>query len=790
MIRFLASAFMALFVYQAALAGETGGRLPLLHSLPDGLKDADTIIIDGKVEGGKQVSLVLRIDDASSRDYASRANIERSLPPGPFHWEVGARGLRASSGRVLDLQSVRGLRLFGIGDAQVSIGRFEVKSFPPLSSRALAYSFGAEDAPLFPGFEQILPTSPMITAGHPTAIRRPAPDPLIASGIAGVETLKVPWPEPRARVTLWTEDPGEWEMLPHPLGRRIRVAGTDFLYELYNPDEWFEKRYLRGLRDEHSKSDDAWTAYGQKRGGLVSFETPVGPDGIVIELAGDSPAATFVNAIVVEPAGQTAARDEAEARRAAWYRNTWPVVSAKEAAAVPETHRLRATAAPGSGVHIAASVKASADVDQPDVKLNSPQLGPVRLGARIWAAQRRLERQAASDTVLTLADNMLRADTSALPLRHGKSRRYDLWITVPAGAPPGLYKGTLGIAQTNPGQIPIEIEVLPVSLPPLAKAAGFYLDASPQWGWFWGLNVRRKEQLACDLKFLESFGILGNAPALAAPIAEGREEFLADMEIAAASHTAAPWLAYSAAKEVYARVGAEESAAFLKDAEASVKKAGLPPPIWSVADEPSNADSRGFNLQAWVNALRAGVPGILLGAQLNTPADAKLAPTFDVAIINQGFGIDEATISGLKHSGPDVWLYNTGLPRATAGLWLWLTEASRYVQWHARMPTADPFDPLDGREGDVQMILPSAEACTKQPNIHRDLLRMADGLTDQRWLLWLSAQKGAEAEALHKSLRQKFGGRFERVSSLTAQDLDTIRGSIIDLARKAKLSSQ
>ena len=210
------------------------------------------------------------------------------------------------------------------------------------------------------------------------------------------------------------------------------------------------------------------------------------------------------------------------------------------------------------------------------------------------------------------------------------------------------------------------------------------------------------------------------------------------------------------------------------------------PPVWSVADEPSNAAAQGLNVRGWVQALRERAPGIKLGAQLNSAADRELAPLFDVAIINQGFGIDAATISTLKSRGPDVWLYNTGAYRATAGLWLWLTDASRYVQWHARMPAADPFDPLDGREADVQIFMPSAEACPVQPNLSRAIFDMADGVTDQRWLLWLDTQHTAEAETLARDLRSKIHGLFSEAAALSGRDLDAIRGSIIDLARKTK----
>jgi hypothetical protein len=770
------------------------GRLPLQHPLEAGLHENETISIEGTVEGASGATAVLRIDDALSSDYASRANLERTLPPGPFHWETGVKGLRSSSGRLLDLKSVRELRLFAPAGGTVSITKIDVKAFEPLPGGAIAYSFGSNDAPLFPGFERISPGNPMIVQGHPEGVRRPGPDPLIASGLSGIEALLIPWREPRARVTLWTEDPGDWETLPHPLERRIRVYGktpADVLYERLTPDAWLRGRYLRGLHGEHSPSDDAWTAYGQKRGGLISFETETGPAGIRIELAGDSPAATFLNAIVVETAGQTAARDEAEARRAAWYRSTWPVAAPR---GDPE-QRTASTAlsvfiAPGSGAQLPAFVLSKNAIEHPLPVLEPPSLGGTSLHTLAWAAQRRLERNGASGTTLTLGDSTLSPDLTALPLRAGEMRRYDLWISVPDGTSPGVYRGAFGIAQDPSVRIPIAVEVLPVTLPKAAKPAGFYLEEAPQWSFFWGQKESRRQQLACDLRLLESLGIAGNAPALAMPFAEDEETFLKDMQAAALAHNQPPWLAYSAAKRIAARVGPFESADILKRAEARLRDAGLVPPVWSIADEPSNAEAQGLNLKGWLRTLRIQAPDLRLAAQLNSPSDADLAPLFDVAIINSGFGIDERDIARVKSGGSDVWLYNTGRPRVTAGLWLWLTGASRYIQWHARMPAADPFDPLDGREGDVQMILPGAEPCPAQHGLNRAIFEMADGLTDQRWLLWLSGQSTPEAKALAEQLRLRFQGRYAKAAALSPNELDAIRSSIAGLARKMKLTQR
>jgi hypothetical protein len=94
------------------------------------------------------------------------------------------------------------------------------------------------------------------------------------------------------------------------------------------------------------------------------------------------------------------------------------------------------------------------------------------------------------------------------------------------------------------------------------------------------------------------------------------------------------------------------------------------------------------------------------------------------------------------------------------------------------MPTADPFDPLDGREGDEQLILPSAAPCPSTPSIHRDLLDLADGVVDQRWLLWLDAQARPSARDLRSRIERRIGVRWDRASRMTRRELREIRESI------------
>lgn len=153
-------------------------------------------------------------------------------------------------------------------------------------------------------------------------------------------------------------------------------------------------------------------------------------------------------------------------------------------------------------------------------------------------------------------------------------------------------------------------------------------------------------------------------------------------------------------------------------------------------------------------------------------------------LVNQGFGIDAGRLAGVTAGGTETWLYNTGKARFSAGLWLWRTTAVRFLQWHARMPTADPFDPTDGREGDVQAFAPERAVCARTPTIDEGVLEMAEGLVDQRWLLWLDREP--RGEGLRRRLIDRLGTQWRAASTLDGAAMDSLRQEIEALARTLK----
>ena len=288
------------------------GPLPLTFEprAATAFADGDQLHVEGVVHDSTPAALAVRIDDRASNAYATRYNDERKLPPGPFKFTIGLKGLKTPSGRVLDAGTLSRIIVFAWeGKPDVSIVRFEIARGATMPAGAKGYGFGALDAALPAGFERIGPTDARVQGRGPVqVVRRPAPDPLLASGFKNVQRITLPATARRVRVTVWSEDPGEWETLPHPSERRILVNGHVLVDEKRSADQWITERYLRGASIEHTSSDDAWSAYGSHRGNAAAIDLEPGTSGVVIDLAGSDPSALFVNAVLIEPiASETAA---------------------------------------------------------------------------------------------------------------------------------------------------------------------------------------------------------------------------------------------------------------------------------------------------------------------------------------------------------------------------------------------------------------------------------------------------------------------------------------------------
>ncbi|MBA4783562.1 MAG: hypothetical protein H2045_10140 [Rhizobiales bacterium] len=778
-----------------------GGSLPVRYGpLPADIEPENAVlVVRGVVTGAATAELLLRIDDRNATSYATRFNSEQRLPPGPFEIRLPLAGLTAANHQPLDIGNIRKIILFGRdGMERVKIDSVVLEAVARLAKGASGYSFGAATSPLFEGFSRITAKDPRLSGKYLQEILRPGVDPLIASGISGIEHVRLRETAGKHRVTLWTEETSAWESLRSFGKRRITINGSVVRTEEYTPESWLQSRYFSGRDREVGADADIWENYGRHRGGALTYDVEIGPDGLLaIDLAGFGATALYLSAILIEPAGIDAL-SAVNQRRKTWFTNRWTVDSSigdsiapdaeitLESDAVPDAIDLALTATSGTGLHLALLSAKAQGTTRLSVHWREPLLDRA-IETLIWTGQRRLERVRTGGNLFTPRSASLRADGRAFGLHAGIPRRFALWFNPKEPPPPGVHSGTLRIeAGGLLREQRLRLIVPPIALPEARHAAGFYLQTPAHLLWEKSLRSAGEAQNRCDLAFLAKLGITGNAPALRPPLGDALPGFLRDTQQALQFANAEPWLAYQAGFELRRALGVEKGAIRLAEAEAALGRENLPAPVWSMADEPSNAESGGTDPGAWVAAVRRAAPAARLAGHLNSKADKSYAPLFDVAIINAGFGIDIAEIKSLQKQKVIPWLYNTDAPRLTAGLWLWLSGAERYLQWHARLPLGDPFDPTDGREGDVSMFPPMPLVCAPQPDIHVGMIEMADGLIDQRFFRWLETQNTPEAQKLLAIIQRTFlktlSGDWEKARAIPREQLNSLRIAIAKLA--------
>ncbi|WP_157729918.1 hypothetical protein [Bacterioplanes sanyensis] len=455
-----------------------------------------------------------------------------------------------------------------------------------------------------------------------------------------------------------------------------------------------------------------------------------------------------------------------------------------------------------------------------DFHLREPVREHLRLSTDMRWGQWRLQRSTLSSTRLIANDGYLRAriegaSSAALP------RTLELLVDVPAQTPAGLYRGELlgpGNAAEPHSQTlrswPFTIEVLPIALPPADRPAGVYLERPVHFDWFDPMAAAKATE--CDMAYLRKLGLTALAPPLTTPNDAAATQAIAQ-QLASTQHAGfhQPVLAYTPLKRLIAGSGVDGAVRQLQQVQQQLLALGQTPPLWVSADEPSNPGSktqlqriyryaRAFSSESISEAPsetssessseakpaptkthKAASPAIRLAGHLNHPEDDALLEFFDAVLLNAGYELTRKRLAQVKQQGVEAWFYNLHeQTRLASGFYLWRSGAAGYLHWHARMPTADPFDPTDGREDDVQLLYPSATVCPHTPDIDAQLLDLSDGIQDLRWLLWLQQQSSADATALVKQLRQQIPTSWKDAKHITNRTLSHWRSQIMQLAKQ------
>ncbi len=751
--------------------------------------------IEGLNQSDSALILIIRIDNEDSSSYRTRFNREFSIQPGPFSLAIPVTALKTSGKHPLP-QPYTKMIIFVSGKSDgVILNKASFKQPPPPEKNVLALDFGLLDSPVFPGFELILPKDRRIK-GDLRPRNRTSGDPLIQDGFEGIESLSLPWPNGTWKLSLWTREQGEWEYLPHYLKKKIIAENNILLDQSLSSEQWVNEYYLEGMKKEAIIDGDLWALVGERRSGFLQTTIKISDEQLNLRLEGDK-TAQFLSGLVLEPIeGQFA--DKVEENRKARMLSQWPVstpeyptpeaLELKDVSAIPfkPSEQAKTYLTPGgSQLNLTFQIQSPTDDASPVIAIAQPRKAN---GKKLTVSKRyghwRFERPHPNATSLIASNSLLRGDMESLTLSSKLPRDIHLQISIPTDAEPGLYSGSIQLFSKTALLVQdYNVRVLPFDLPRLDKPVGLYLEPAPFYQWFKDLQSRKPFSTACDLSLLATMGFTSVAPALDTPnTRDARKNFIRQLAQLRRFGFDQSVLAYAPLKRLLVAQSQEDAIKSLVQVKMLLSQNQLPEPYWSIYDEP--VPEKTPEIINTARQIHGQTLEMATAGHLNNPRQTNLMEVTDLAIINHGFGVSKDSIAAIKNNR-NVWLYNMPNPRLAAGFYLWKSGADGYLQWHGRMPTADPFDPTDGREGDVIYMYPWAGSCPSTMTIHQRLLSLQEAVTDLRWMLWLEAEAAVDSKAkeLVEQISRKIPGHWKVAEkNLSNQDILTIRKLILEYA--------
>lgn len=784
-----------------------GARLTATQdfSAPVSFDANQDLVVTGNNDTGKPVTIHLRVDDVNSTNWNSRVNASATFPPGPFVLRSPVSSWVTPSKTRLDRTRVKRIIVFaGEGDGPIRLTDLHVEAGSPVPPDALALRFAPTAEIQVPGFETILPNDPRLSRAAGVLVRTQN-DPLLSGGLNGIETVTIPWTKSAvATVSLWTEDQGEWEYFPHSLNRTITINGQVVFQQSLSPDEWVDQVYKRNLWKEAMIDGGPWEVFARSRAGLITATVPVIDNKIVVQLQSDQPPNNgYLAAMVIEPGNSDKAVDAVEAWRRKRFLERWPVQDKPVNPALATDVTLRVLPAgsnrsqhpfwdptlpvqanfqaPRGGI---VSVDFLAFSNQDDLMPNVSTSAPDGITPQVRWGKWTFMRRDVAENGLTITSDVLDGDLSRMRIVSGIPRRLNVTFTVPDTA-----SGTLPITLSlDIAGVKVDatalVEVIPVRLPAADRPIGYYM-AAPNWEiWFPPTPDQADRGMACDYAALRFFGITGVAPDTVAPTPDKMARYVQQMALVKQAGFVAPYFDYASVKVMQQTAGYSKVGPNIASTLRALSAAGIPAPLWSIADEPADGDAGLADLKSVRDAIKASAADAQISGQLNSPKQKALVPVFNTVLVNDGFGVSETGFRQMRSQKVIPWMYNMPDYRAAAGFLMWRTGGQGYLQWHARAWTGDPSDPTDGRETDFAMLPLSGDRCSPAPTIDALLLSTSEGIEDLRWLLWLDqrAATDTKARALRDSLIEAVPADWEAFKK-TPPSLPALRTKIIDFAR-------
>lgn len=275
-----------------------GGSYPGIDTSPSRGMPADwggydRLNLDFYNPGNRSITLYIRIDDAQSRNYATRYNSPGwGLRPGTSTLSIPIRQLKTQDGsRPINLSQIRALYLFGDAVAQpvefyLDSFRLEKHSEMDLGAEGqFWFDFGSADSPLWQGFQRITPQTVydesrgfgFLSKDRLYVENLEAPDPLAQDCVTGNV-----WQDYEYGFAIRVK-PGKYgvrviarHVSPVKLPMRsgsITAKGQEVYRTDISPEVFYSEQVLyRGLARPYRLGQDAWAKFFSPEMDWKSFE--------------------------------------------------------------------------------------------------------------------------------------------------------------------------------------------------------------------------------------------------------------------------------------------------------------------------------------------------------------------------------------------------------------------------------------------------------------------------------------------------------------------------------------
>jgi hypothetical protein len=777
--------------------------------------------------------LSVEIWDASARDYWTRVNYETVVPPGRSTLVLPVKqlyvGEKSRPGRMLDLALVTRL-VFGIGDqppGSLLLDRVRLERddsvarlrFPGLH----AFDLGPSTGPVMDGFTAVTPAT-LYSKGRGYGLKDARiwrafdalqPDPLYQDFICIEDGgLAVDVPNGRYRVFVNIDSPsGFWGEYQRYRRRTVLAEGRPVVDETMDFDS-FKAKYFRFWDVEDRPGENTFDKYQRPYFREKTFDVQVTDGQLNLEFRGENWACS-VSAVVIFPVREEA-RGRAfladlAARRRFYFDNYFKRVLRRPTGQPPRptdedrrrgfivfqrdvmqdvfanhipdpnerVETLRAEAFAGEYEPVTLAVFPLRNLGKVAIGVSDLR-GPVGR-SRIPAdaidrgfVSNRLTRVTAEGSVYTIAPRLIMPGGAA-DVPEGLTRRFWLTVRTPAGAWPGLYKGTITIRPETGGmvEIPLEFRVRAGTLHPVDIPAGPF---GYQIGVPWYEDDPRAAEYNrrlndAGLRKLREYGFtsFSGMPSIAYRGFRGGKPIL-DFGVADAQMKRAKELGFLAVVsyggglsgiDSYHQDASQMAAAGFKDYPSFLKALYSQiqshadrnvwlPVYYNIGDEPLGDElvRSAENAEAYRAAFPEGPP--FFTAASSFEGSDRGNPHFRLSRglhVVEWNGHDEAGVKLLHEAGGD-WAFYNGGNRWTYGTYMY-KAAKQFgmkfrLSWHWNAAAGDPYYALDCREDDYAW-------CTAAPDGRLipsvEFERLREGLDDYRRLLTLSRLAAARPDS-------------------------------------------